>query len=408
MTRCSVMLLAAVPLALSCTVNGFEVSGSTTLPARDTAPATLSAYELPPGMIKNTSKGNPTQLHGILGIPKGPGPHPVVVVLHGSHPTCAWPGRTDAVARDAVRDPWPLVCGRPGAEYDPGKYGPDYVRHNAGLSYFVEALSRKGFAAVSIDVKSAEAWYTGEPSPVKGYTQLIDTHLKLLADLNEGTGHGLNLEGAEGRIDTSRVGLVGHSRAGGYVLNSTAGKRPGLFATVAVEPAEEVDKAPHTVPVLNLRGACDEDTGPNAGLDTIKALAKSGTTDVVADVRLPATGHAMLNTNLSSVNAKGGVGDCSAAQVAKPAEARDQAAQLTASFMAQALRKATTYTLPALAGPPPAGRNLSERGPSLRFKASSPQSYADPRRIPTTTSEERLLPPVPKGLKVAKGGEPEA
>ncbi|MCP9212030.1 dienelactone hydrolase family protein [Streptomyces sp. NEAU-Y11] len=400
----------AVTAALGWTAVGMPGWASEDTAGKKVPPtATTTAYQLSPGMIKNTSKGNPTQVHGVLGMPKGAGPHPVVMVLHGSHPTCAWPGgRTDRVARNAVSAHWPLVCGKPGEKYDPMKPGPDYLRNDAGLSYIVQALTRKGFVAASIDVRSAEAWFTGEPSPAKGYTELIDTHLKLLADLNKGISHGLAIKGAKGRIDTSRVGLVGHSRGGGYVLNSIGGKRPGLFATVAIEPAEEVSKAPHTVPVLNIRGACDEDTGPAAGLDTIKALAKSGRTSVAADVRLAGAGHAMLNTNLIPLEKNGGIGDCPAAKVADPAAARDQVAQLTASFMSQALRKAKTYTLPALAGPTPSGKNLNKNGPALRFTAAGRLSYTDPRRIPATVSkEQRLLPPVPKGLKVVKGGEPD-
>ncbi|MBL1099246.1 dienelactone hydrolase family protein [Streptomyces coffeae] len=372
--------------------------------------ASLTRYRLAPGVIKNTSSEsglNPTQVHGVLGMPKGKGPHPVVVVLHGMHPNCApTPDRADdGVAPRAVKTTWPLVCAAEGEE-KPG-LGQGYLRHNAGLSHVVQALTRKGFAAVSIDVVSAEYWWSGEANPTKGYTQLIDAHLKLLSDLNKGIDHGLDIKGVKGRIDTSRVGLVGHSRGGGYVLGKTAGQRTGLFGAVAIEPAEEAEKPPHRVPVLNIRGACDEDTGPTAGLGTMKDLARSGSTKVAADVRLAGTGHAMLNTNLEPTRKNGSVGDCRASKVAEPDAARDQVAQLTAAFMDQAVHKATAYRLPAVAGPTPTGRNLRQAGPALTFRPAGRHTYTDPQRIPETGSRQRLLPKVPAGLPIDKGGQPD-
>ncbi|WP_411135824.1 hypothetical protein [Streptomyces sp. C10] len=57
------------------------------------------------------------------------------------------------------------------------------------------ALTRKGFAAVSIDVVSPKSWWSGETVPEKGYTDLINTHLRLLPDLNKGVDHGLDIPG---------------------------------------------------------------------------------------------------------------------------------------------------------------------------------------------------------------------
>ncbi|WP_330479395.1 alpha/beta hydrolase [Streptomyces platensis] len=406
-------LWTATLVAASAALGLAAVPAASATPAQTAAPqqapadaqgsgATLTSYRLAPGLLKNTSakdSGNPSQVHGVLGMPKGKGPHPVVLVVHGTHPNCV-PTGAKGIADRPVKTRWPLVCLDPDDPRPQPGLGQDYLRQDAGLSYLVEELARKGFVAVAVDAVAAEQWWVGEPNPDKGYTQLIDAHLKLLSDLNKGIGHGLKIPGAKGRIDTSRVGLVGHSRGGGYVLSQKAAQRAGLFGAVALEPAAPAEPATHRVPVLNIRGACDEDTGPDAGRDTVKDLARSGRTAVAADVVLPGTGHAMLNTNLFPAHADGP--GCSAGKAAAPASARAQTAQLTASFLQQALHKAPAYRLPALRGVTPKGGNLHTGGPSVTFRQAPRAAFTDPLRIPEVSSDERLLPAIPKDLKVNK------
>ncbi|MEE1752703.1 hypothetical protein [Streptomyces sp. SP18CS02] len=116
----------------------------------------LVQYQLPPGAIRNmsdASRAGPSQAHGVLGIPAGTGPHPVVVVVHGNHTTCVIPGaKADGVVARPVKAAWPLVCADPKSKKleEPG-VGPDYPRHGAGVSYLLQALARKGFVAVAIE-----------------------------------------------------------------------------------------------------------------------------------------------------------------------------------------------------------------------------------------------------------------
>ncbi|MFF3762648.1 dienelactone hydrolase family protein [Streptomyces sp. NPDC001922] len=396
-------LASTAALALTIVYGTSQASGNTATEAKSSGRAGLTSYELAPGLLDITRKpGNPTQVHGVLGMPKGKGPHPVVVVMHGNHHNCAFSDRPPYYPRKPVKDQWPLVCHKPGDPHNPN-LGPDYLRHDVGLSHVVEALTRKGFAAVSIDVVSPEHWWVGEPDTQKGYTDLLTTHLRLLSDLNKGIDHGLNIPGVKGRIDTSRVGLVGHSRGGGYVLSQKAARRAGLFGVVALEPAMEAGKVKHKVPVLNVRGGCDEDVDPSAGLRDMKELARSGSTKVAADVLLAGTGHRMLNTNLPPTDTEeGDVGECPASKVAEPAAARAQAAQLTASFLDQALRGATSYRLPALKGLAPKGGNLRRSGPAVTFHKTPRQAFTSPRAIPEVTSKQRLLPAIPKDIEVNK------
>jgi hypothetical protein len=109
-------------------------------------------------------------------------------------------------------------------------------------------------------------------------TELGNAHLRLIADLNKGIDHGLRIEGVKDRIDPSWVGPVGQGRGPGCVLTPNSPKRAGSVRHGRHGTQENAEKAPHKVPVLNIRGACDEDTGPHAGLDTMKAPAKSCST----------------------------------------------------------------------------------------------------------------------------------
>ncbi|MEU5213365.1 hypothetical protein [Streptomyces sp. NPDC020742] len=84
------------------------------------------------------------------------------------------------------------------------------------------------------------------------------------------------------------------------------------------------------------------------------------------------------------------------------AAARAQTAQLTASFLQQALHRASAYRLPAVAGLAPKGGNLTKGGPTVTFRPAPRATFTDPRRIPEVSSHQRLLPAVPKDLKVSK------
>ncbi|WP_329871095.1 hypothetical protein [Streptomyces sp. SP18CS02] len=135
----------------------------------------------------------------------------------------------------------------------------------------------------------------------------------------------------------------------------------------------------------------------------MKALATSRTTPVAADVLLDVPGHATLNTNLDPTKSDGGAGARRASKVTQPAAARDQVAQLTADFPQQALREATAYRLPALKGPAPTARYLNTNGPRPTFVPSTPRSCTDPLTIREVTTQQHLLPPIPKNLTIAKG-----
>ncbi|MYT11442.1 MULTISPECIES: hypothetical protein [unclassified Streptomyces] len=160
-------------------------------------------------------------------MPKGEGPHPVVVVMHGLHHNCVFSDKPPYFPRKPVKAQWPLVCAAPGEPHNPN-LAPDYLRHDVGLSHVVQALTRKGFAAVSIDVVSPEHWWAGETVAEKGYTDLVNAHLRLLSDLNKGVNHGLDIPGGRGGSTRPAWGWSGTA---GVVATSCHRRPPSAQAS---------------------------------------------------------------------------------------------------------------------------------------------------------------------------------
>lgn len=133
----------------------------------------------------------PVRLLGVIGVPGGKGPYPVVLILHGSPPVC--PGE----------DVWPC------AEEEER---PNY----AGFTYLVEALAIAGYVALSINVNAEYTFAFGEAPPTLHTIQLIDAHLMELAAANRGESDKFGLD-LTGRVDLSRMMWMGYSRGGDYV-----------------------------------------------------------------------------------------------------------------------------------------------------------------------------------------------
>jgi len=383
---------------------GLVPTSATTGSAADRDRSVLTKYALAKGVIHNVGDNlNPSMMRGVLGVPSGPGPFPVAVILHGAAPSCIWKGREVGYIDRPRASHWALVCADPGTKFkDSRAVGPDYAHNEAGMSYLVQALVARGFVAVSIDVAAAEAFWVGEPDADRGYTELVSAHLRLLKDLNAGDNHGLALPDLTGRIDTSRVALVGHSRGGAYVLSPSAARRMGLFAAVAIEPAiNSPARRLHTVPVLNIRGACDEQVGALAALHDMKALARRGSTQVAIDVLLSGTTHAAGNTNWVPLGGMYAI-PCDDTEVARTRTSRAAIAQLTARFLKQALRGADAYRLPDVGGLVARSRNLVTGGPTVRLGSAPVERYRLPRDIPLVTSSDQILDPIPPDIEVNK------
>jgi hypothetical protein len=139
----------------------------------------------------------PVRLNGLIGVPpvdavtgEG-GRHPVVVILHGTHPGCPVVGEVDV---------WPC---------DLAEERPNY----RGFDYLVSALAANGYVALSININAENTFGFGEPTPGERLGQLLDQHLRALAEAAAGGQNDFGVELA-GRADVRRLALFGHSRGG--------------------------------------------------------------------------------------------------------------------------------------------------------------------------------------------------
>ena len=356
-----------------------EPEPTTTIPATTTTATTtplraariFTSYEFPAGLID----GRPTQIQGLLGVPEGEGPFPLAIVMHGSHPACVDDFLPETFAPSIVTEPLPPLCG---AEF------PEYIRHDIGLGHIVTALNNAGVAAISIDVDSAYVWWGGEPDELATVEGLVATHFDAITRLNNGDDVGLSVEGTTGRFDLDDVSLIGHSRSGGHVVPMISSDRSLPFDPTAIVMMQPAVGFPGSdlldVPVLLVRGECDEDVGPEAGLEYVSEVFPAERSSVVADMWLPAAGHRMLNTGLngSTCPERGDRGLIQA-----------QVAQAVSSFVAS---DGTRVELIDAAG----ATVDTIRGTAPETALANAVVNFDPADVPFSISETELLTPWPE------------
>ena len=118
-------------------------------------------------------------LNGRVWFPEGPGPFPLVLIVHGNH------------AMKDFSDP--------------------------GYDYLGTLLASRGFIAVSVDENFLNHKFRGE-NDARAFVLL--EHLKVWEAWNRTQGHAF-----EGKIDMDRIALIGHSRGGEAVAHAAAFNR---------------------------------------------------------------------------------------------------------------------------------------------------------------------------------------
>lgn len=350
-----------------------ETTTTTTIAETASTNSTLVSYEFPSGL---DDAEHPTQLQGLLGLPDGPGPFPVAIVMHGSHPPCVDDFNIDVFSDTIVTESVEFLC---------GETFPEYIRHDIGLGHVVTALNNAGIAAISIDVEAAYVWWGGEPNEFESLETIVTTHLDVLRSLNSGDDLGLDLDPITGRLDLTQISVVGHSRSGGHIesiIDATRTLPFEPFAAVMIEPAPAALVDSHLdIPVLLIRGECDEDVGPEAGLLDFGASVSPDRSSRVTDMFIPAAGHRSINTGLVGSTCPDR-GDRAAIQT--------QVAEAAASFI-------TTQgeELVVIDG---VGATIEPLVGSLPTLVPSTDLVDfDPLSVPAISSDFELLPAIPEG-----------
>jgi hypothetical protein len=181
------------------------------------------------------------------------GPYPLVVLLHGKHAPCY------DIASGTWRWGWPCSAGQAPI---PSYRGYDYLASLlASHGMIVASLSANGINAADDATSTYGALERAE---------LIQHHLGKWNTFRT-TGGAPFGSTFVGKVDLSRVGTMGHSRAGEgvvwhYELNSDNGNPYGIKAVLPVAPVNSFGHFLNDVPVGVLLAYCDGDVFPLPGV----------------------------------------------------------------------------------------------------------------------------------------------
>ncbi|MET7362162.1 alpha/beta hydrolase [Streptomyces sp. NPDC005562] len=301
-TRTSARLLGLSAAVLSAGAAAFTYTAATGAAAqteaagRDAVPSSgatrMVRYDLGNDAWRLPQTGEPGELTGVVHYPAvlGAGRHPLIVMLHGLHDTCA-DRKADAARTAAERDgddaayeaanaklsAWPCAPGTPA------------LPNERGYDYLGRKLAAQGFVVVSVGANGINASSVTGDDNAAARADLINRHLRMwqkLSSTGKGELAGKFADPATGaarrvdfthHVDMRHVGLMGHSRAGAGVTWQAADSHRGQWpkgvevrAVAAVAPAYNVmteDMSNYTItktPFAAFRGTCDGQVGGEA------------------------------------------------------------------------------------------------------------------------------------------------
>jgi large repetitive protein len=183
------------------------------------------------------------QVRGSMWQPENyPGKSPLLLFVHGNHGEC-----------DSGTAPNCTI----------------FKRNDEGYAYMAKNLASWGYTVVSLDQDQLMSRQDSLGKGMHARRLLILAMLDKIKAADEGP---LTAEGATigsqlvGKVDMTRIGLMGHSRGGdavaSFVLyNQTlpAGERFPLRAVVSIAPVDYERHAPYGVPYMTVFGSCDGD-----------------------------------------------------------------------------------------------------------------------------------------------------
>lgn len=175
-------------------------------------------------------------------------PSPLIVLVHGNHGSC-----------DSGTNSSGLTCA-------------EFKRNEAGYAYLGENLATWGYTTFSLSQDQLMMRQDG--SKGKGMHQrrkLIAAALDALSAANEEGGlpadeHTTIGTTLVGKLDMTRIGLMGHSRGGDAVTSfidynriRTDGPRYPLRGVISLAPVDYERKAPYGTPYMTILPWCDGD-----------------------------------------------------------------------------------------------------------------------------------------------------
>ena len=193
---------------------------------QDTVTVEMTDFEIAPGMqnayeyefsefdLGDRSYTSPSglempyKLRGIMAVPVGDGPFPLVLITHGSH-----------------------------ENIDETK------RFDTGYDYLVKALAQNGYIAVSMDMLMPYIWTYGDGDDAEKSVAVADEHIKSILAANG--GEALYPVDLTGRVDADKIALVGHSCGGEAIFQiaeDQRGKGVSIEALLSIAPSWNVSR----------------------------------------------------------------------------------------------------------------------------------------------------------------------
>jgi hypothetical protein len=316
----------------------------------------------------------PTRLVGEITVPVGAtGRLPVVVILHGAHESCV-EGPDGSRSSDFPCPP-----------------GWEPVASHTGYRYLARLLASHGVIVASVDGRPVAPFdHTDRPFPDGAAADLptwmdlrariVDAQVRRLVRAGAGaTGPDVDFGVAlAGRVDPSRVGLVGHSRGGEGVVwaELLAGPRPYAVRTVvAIAPTDFTRRiVSPTVPFSVLLPTCDGDVSDLQGAAYYDDARNTLRTAPLLQVAIHGANHDFFNSVWPDE-----LGDAGPGVLGPPT--------VTGPDVPQATDGPATAPVPMPATPPDATGSAdpgAPSGPEASSPGASPPGTASPEPSAST------------------------
>lgn len=241
----------------------------------------------------------PLALRGSIAAPAGPGPHPVVLVLHGSHAACPMQPQSPEE---------PMIC--PQATQ---------LRNDPGLGYLLEALAAQGALALAPDLNTVfRAEFAGLEQQDQRLQFVVERHLEQLAAGVPAFGLSPGFI-----LNPGHLYLIGHSQGGTSAFQLASAWAEGDPAPGGWHPARGLmliappvsagmDVAPPLdVPLALVLPACDGDVSFLEGQHYVESarLDPSRRSPAVTYF-LPGGNHNFFNTAVALDDGQGAFSRC--------------------------------------------------------------------------------------------------
>jgi dienelactone hydrolase len=189
---------------------------------------------------RDANRTMPYRIEGIIALPEGAGPFPVVFIFHAAHGGCP----IDASIPDSTRETWPC----PSAAEQ---------RNDVGLTYLVSALAARGYVAVAPNLNAVYASAFGAFGPeVRRYPDVFEAHLNGLIRANREDTDALDVS-LVGKLDLARIGMVGHGHGSLLAMQSARARTDRGSRSDAAEGNGPLIGTLLVAPLYSLEGDAD-------------------------------------------------------------------------------------------------------------------------------------------------------